>query len=107
MQHYVALFRGINVGGSKKIEMKKLRSTFEQLGFKKVQTYINSGNILFSTTLRKNTELETLIKKSIAKEYSMTIPVLARSSSAIKMLVEKTLKDWSNNKEQKTDVPFL
>jgi len=45
-QIYVALFRGINVGGNNKVEMKKLKTTFETLGFKDIATYINSGNVV-------------------------------------------------------------
>lgn len=44
---YIALLRGINVGGNNKIEMKKLKQTFEHAGMGHVTTYINSGNIIF------------------------------------------------------------
>lgn len=46
---YIALLRGINVGGNNKIEMKKLKQTFEHAGMGHVTTYINSGNIIFSS----------------------------------------------------------
>ncbi|KAA2291787.1 DUF1697 domain-containing protein, partial [Clostridioides difficile] len=45
---YVALLRGINVGGNNKINMKQLKETFEQAGMLDVVTYINSGNIIFA-----------------------------------------------------------
>ena len=44
---FVALLRGVNVGGKNMINMSSLKTSFEQLGFKDVSTYINSGNILF------------------------------------------------------------
>lgn len=44
---YIALFRGINVGGNNKVEMKKLKSLLERTGFENVVTYINSGNVIF------------------------------------------------------------
>jgi len=44
---YVALLRGINVGGNNMISMKSLKASFDELGFQDVATYINSGNILF------------------------------------------------------------
>jgi uncharacterized protein (DUF1697 family) len=47
---YVALLRGINAGGKNKVEMRKLKSTFEQAGMSNVTTYINSGNVVFVTT---------------------------------------------------------
>lgn len=46
---YVALLRGINVGGNNKIDMKLLKQTFEQAGMNDVVTYINTGNIIFRT----------------------------------------------------------
>ena len=46
---YIALFRGINVGGNNKVNMRKLKTTFDSLGFTHATTYINSGNINFSS----------------------------------------------------------
>lgn len=45
---YIALLRGINVGGKNKIDMKLLTQSFEQVGMNNVVTYINTGNIIFS-----------------------------------------------------------
>lgn len=47
MKHYIALLRGINVGGKNKIPMSELKTVFTNLGFESVETYINSGNVLF------------------------------------------------------------
>ena len=47
MQRYIALLRGINVGGKNKISMKELKAGFEELGFRDVVTYLNSGNVIF------------------------------------------------------------
>jgi len=49
MPIYVAMLRGINVGGNKQIKMDKLRSSFEALGLEQVKTYIQSGNVVFKT----------------------------------------------------------
>lgn len=49
MKKYVALLRGINVGGNNKVAMPKLKECFESLGYRNVITYINSGNIIFET----------------------------------------------------------
>ncbi len=45
----VAMLRGINVGGHKRIKMEQLRKSFEALGFERVKTYIQSGNVVFNT----------------------------------------------------------
>lgn len=47
MKKYIALLRGINVGGNNKVSMKELKAIFEQNGFDDVATYINSGNMIF------------------------------------------------------------
>ena len=47
MKRYIALLRGINVGGKNKISMKELKAGFEELGFRDVVTYLNSGNVIF------------------------------------------------------------
>lgn len=48
MERYIALLRGVNVGGKNKIPMPSLKAAFEKAGFFEVGTYINSGNIIFS-----------------------------------------------------------
>lgn len=65
--NYVALLRGVNVGGKNKVSMSELKVCFEDLGYQNVSTYINSGNILFTSSksaaaLAKEIEA-TLIKK--------------------------------------------
>ena len=57
---YVALLRGINVGGNNKVSMAELKRCFESLDFENVTTYINSGNVVFDTT---ETDLERLTEK--------------------------------------------
>jgi uncharacterized protein (DUF1697 family) len=48
MEKYIALLRGVNVGGKNKVSIPSLKAAFEEAGFSEVGTYINSGNILFS-----------------------------------------------------------
>ena len=59
---YIALLRGINVGNSVKINMKELRTLFEQCGFSNVLTYINSGNVIFKSNDTKNSIRENIEK---------------------------------------------
>lgn len=67
MKSYVALLRGINISGKNKVQMVELKKDFEELAFEKVKTYLNSGNIIFSSD-EDNTEkfikqIEGMIKK--------------------------------------------
>lgn len=61
MGNYIALLRGINVGGKNKIAMPELKKMFEEIGYQNVVTYINSGNIVFSS----NIDMEEEIKKNV------------------------------------------
>jgi len=70
---YVALLRGINVGGNNKIEMKKLKTVFEEAGLHDVTTYINSGNIVFQDAIRSQNKLVTLLEKAIFFFFLLSI----------------------------------
>lgn len=103
---YVALLRGINVGGNSKIEMPRLKSLFENLGCKNVSTYINSGNVIFRDD-RSPDELEAVIEAGIEKEFGLKVRVVLRDAENIGKLCQEVPADWANDKEQKTDVLFL
>ena len=73
MNKYIALLRGINVSGQKKIIMKDLVLLFEEIGFLNVKTYIQSGNIIFDFTNIVEKELENLIINKIKKVYGFEV----------------------------------
>jgi uncharacterized protein (DUF1697 family) len=104
---YVALLRGINVGGSNKVEMKKLKITFENLGFTTVSTYINSGNVIFEDSNLSHENLIQAIEEAILKDFGLSIKVLVRNISNIENVVKVIPETWQNNAEMKTDVMFL
>ncbi len=107
MQTYVALLRGINVGGNKKVEMAKLRSCFETLGYKNVSTYINSGNVIFDTNTIDLPTLTQTIDAHLKKTFGFTIDVVIRNGTEIKQMCKKVPTEWTNNILEKTDVLFL
>ena len=107
MKKYVALLRGINVGGNNKIEMAKLKNCFESLGYTNVVTYINSGNVIFETKKNDATKLTDDIQKAIKKVFKLNIPVVLRDQKNIEKVSNKIPSDWVNDKEYKTDVLFL
>jgi len=75
---YISILRGINVGGNRKILMKDLKSLYEGLGFAEVETYIQSGNVVFES--EQNTDLEEKIQQSIAKTFGFDVPVIIRTA---------------------------
>jgi len=89
MPAYVAILRGINVSGQKKIKMDSLQALFEKLGMSQVTTYIQSGNIVFISKLSKQAELQRIIEDGIKKEYGFSVPVLLLTKSQLK----KAIKD--------------
>lgn len=74
MMTYISLLRGINVSGQKKVPMAELKKLYESLGFQDVQTYIQSGNVVFKAEEDRN--LASLIEKRIHEHFGFEVPVL-------------------------------
>jgi uncharacterized protein (DUF1697 family) len=104
---YVALLRGINVGGNKKVEMKKLKTTFELLGFENVVTYINSGNIIFENMSKGQDVIVNEIGKAIKKDFQLELKVLVRNIENIETICQELPVTWVKNEMMRTDVMFL
>jgi uncharacterized protein (DUF1697 family)/3-methyladenine DNA glycosylase AlkD len=77
----IALLRGINVAGQKRVPMLELREIAATLGFEHVQSYIQSGNLVFATDLAPEAA-EASLEKAIAKRFGFSVDVIARSDSA-------------------------
>jgi uncharacterized protein (DUF1697 family) len=75
----IALLRGINLGGNKKVEMARLRALFEELGHDDVRTYVNSGNVVFGGRKRSEKALEA----ALVEEFGFDIPVVIRSQDEL------------------------
>ena len=84
---FVALLRGINVGGKNKVDMKMLKKTFEQEGMQNVTTYINSGNIIFRDTEHHVFEMHGILEKAILKDFRLQIKVLIRTYSDFEEII--------------------
>ena len=73
---YIALLRGINVGGHKLIKMEALRKSLERLPFTNVSTYIQSGNILFESPNEDSAQLQRSIAEIIKMDFGFEVPVV-------------------------------
>jgi uncharacterized protein (DUF1697 family) len=80
MPIYVSMLRGINVGGHKLIKMDRLRRSFEALGFEQVQTYIQSGNVVFRTGKIFPDALSKRIEETILNDFGFAVPVISRAA---------------------------
>jgi uncharacterized protein (DUF1697 family) len=104
---FVALLRGVNVGGNNIVHMSSLKTSFEKMGFASVSTYINSGNILFKSKERDARKLERKIEAMLSEEHKLGCKVVVRSFTEMANLVENLPKDWDGDKEWKYNVMFL
>ncbi|MEC2076250.1 DUF1697 domain-containing protein [Metabacillus fastidiosus] len=104
---YIALLRGINVGGKNKIDMKLLKQTFEKVGMNDVVTYINTGNIIFSYKDISKTELSRILEEAIHNDFKLQIKVIVRSIDDIRGIINAIPATWKNDKDMTSDVMFL
>jgi len=81
---YVALLRGINLGKINKVDMKSLKQLFEHLGFEQVQTYIQTGNVLFNSLIIDEQQLEEKLQHA----YHFEIPVIVRTKDELLSAVQ-------------------
>ena len=86
---FVALLRGINVGGNKKVEMGKLKSIFEQMGFKNVKTILNTGNVIFESAEKSTDKLSTKIFGQLQKSFGFEIGTIVVPIAEIQKLAEE------------------
>ena len=77
------MLRGINVGGHHPVKMERLRASFEALGFKQVQTYIQSGNVIFTGASKSQDDLRKKIETKLAKDFGFAIPVICRTAEQL------------------------
>ncbi len=83
MTSFVALLRGINVGGNKKVPMADLKKVFEKAGFKNVRTILNTGNVIFDGSSAKEAAVATMLEEA----FGFPIPVLIRTMADIEALI--------------------
>ena len=107
MSLYVALLRGINVGGKNLIKMTDLRTCFEDGGFEQVATYIQSGNVLFRSA-EKQAVLARGIEEMLAARFDYQASVVVRSQRQMRQIVERAPKGFGTQPAKyRYDVLFL
>jgi uncharacterized protein (DUF1697 family) len=79
MPVYISMLRGINVGGNKLIKMDELRKSIAALGFEQVQTYIQSGNVVFKTAKASPAALSKRIEETILADFGHSVSVISRT----------------------------
>ena len=103
---FIALLRGINVGGKNVILKQDLCLFFEDLGFKNVRTYIQSGNVLFRSEKKSSDTLKRTIEDGLSSRFSYEAKAIILSCSQYKQAVQSAPKSWGQNDQQKHNALF-
>lgn len=104
---YVALLRGINVGGNTIIKMDELKAVFSELGFENVASYINSGNLAFDTKKTAETKLVDKIEKAVEAKFGKRVHVMVREQSIIGRVLKNNPFDGQYESHKHMHVLFL
>ncbi len=107
---YVALLRGVNVGGNHRVPKVEFQQVLEGLGFRDVLIYINSGNAVFTSD---DEPKASEVQKALEDHFGFTIPTLVLSGEKIQAIAGAIPPDWTNDSPkpdksgQKSDVLYL
>jgi uncharacterized protein (DUF1697 family) len=104
---YVALLRGVNVGGKNKVPMAALREVFEAIGHAEVRSYINSGNVIFDAPRARAVDLADELETAIEAEFGFAVRVLVLRGSAVTKIADELPDDWVNDDQSSCNVLYL
>lgn len=108
MEKYLALLRGINVGGNNIIKMADLKAAFEEMGLNDVQTYIQSGNVIFNTDNGDKSALISLIENSLSSKFNFQCTVVLLSREELQIQLNSAPSGFGQENELfRYDVIFL
>lgn len=88
MPHFVALLRGINVGGRNKVSMSELRAMAEALALRKVRTLLQSGNLVFEAAAKSSAAWEKVLEQATQERFGLAIDYCVRSGAEWTKIVE-------------------
>jgi len=87
MAEYIAMLRGVNVSGHNAIKMETLRGLCQGLGFRNVETYVQSGNIVFQTLLENPEAISKRIGETVLRSFGFDTPVIVRTSKEMRNVI--------------------
>ncbi|MCI2055981.1 MAG: DUF1697 domain-containing protein [Oscillibacter sp.] len=108
MKRYIAFLRGINISGKNKVPMAELKNTFETLDFLEVKTYLNSGNVIFSSNEDDMMNLTSRIRVMLKSRFEFDIPVFVMPKDDLETLLHHAPAWWgSENQEIYDNLIFI
>jgi uncharacterized protein (DUF1697 family) len=88
MAVWVALLRGVNVGGHNRVNMPGLRQALTEAGFEDVQTYVASGNVIARSGHRSAEEVEKAVRATVSATFGLDVPVVVRTPRQLRDLLD-------------------
>lgn len=108
MKRYIAFLRGINISGKNKVPMAELKKGFEKLGLIEVKTYLNSGNVIFSSDEDDRSNLTNRMKAMLEKQFDFNIPVFVIAKDELEDILQNAPDWWGiENKEIYDNIIFI
>ena len=107
MEKYIALLRGINVGGRNSVPMPLLKAAFEKEGFVEVSTYINSGNVFFSAENADHVTLQKKCRHAVMNGFQLDIAIAVLSVSDLRDALDHAPEWWGPDAESKHNAFFV
>jgi uncharacterized protein (DUF1697 family) len=104
---YVALLRGINVGGRSPIKMGALKECLEQEGFESVATYIQSGNVVFAAGKSTDAKLTDQIERALSTTFGFDVPIVLQSSAQLRTVLAEAPASWRRRNDLRRNIAFL
>ena len=104
---FLALLRGVNVGGNAKVSMAELRTAITSAGFEAVSTYINSGNVIFSSNQTDTEQLATDMELIIHQHFALSIDVVVLSKEEWRKVIANAPKSWGHDTTRKHNLIVL
>jgi len=107
MKKFIALLRGINVSGQRLIKMSDLKILFEKVGFKGVETYLQSGNVIFTSKETSTEKLSLKISSAIKKQFGFDVKLIVVTLEEIEQVIKKNPFIKKKKEAEKLYVVFL
>ena len=103
---YVALLRGINVGGRNIITMDRLKACFDRNGFEQAATFIQSGNVVFGSGVRSGRAIENAIESALSTTFNYPAAVIVRSLPELRRTLTAAPSGWKTRTDLRCNIAF-
>lgn len=100
MKRYIAFLRGVNISGRNKVTMAELKKGVEKLGYGEVKTYLNSGNVIFSSDENDIGSVTKQIVMLIKSQFDLDIPVFVIAKEELEDILQNAPDWWGNDDKE-------